>query len=382
MKRWGLYLLWIAAFLLALGIGGFNLLYRLRVQPFLSQELALQDKFQKPYDDDARFLREAAARLGYNSAANQSDASFTLNGKVFWTPQIRGVRVGAKAPLVDEKLKIEIARTRDAWVEYVAKGRPFSTDLSIFSGLANFDHWDLERDSPISDLAAKNLFVPPTRLPLPDVTDLLTLAKLRLIDGGLRGDYLSALRDVRTLAQLMMTTENLQLILAGIVMLDHERRAYEYFTTERGWKTDAWLPVDRSITRRAHRAVLATRGYLRLWTKPQVLQKVFLGNEPPLGFCAAVNEGIPFDFALRRVLEPQLPLELNAKDAYARLDRVLLKAQTRCRLRYLTKMISADAIHVSIPGAWPLTYLPYTRKVFGLRASAADLGAFTGYARN
>lgn len=365
--------------MLALGIGGLNVLYRWRVQPFLTHELALQDKNRKTYDDDSRFLKEAAARLGYNSTALENDAGFELNSKVYWTPALKGLRTGAAKPLVDEKLKIEIARARDTWIEYIAKGRPLEADLSLFSKLSNFDHWDLERESPVSDLASKNQFVPPTRLPIPDITDLMTLTKLRLIDGGLRADYLNALRDVRALAQLMMTTENLQLVLAGIVALDHERRAFEYYKTERGWKTDEWIPVDRNITRRAHRAVLATRGYLRLWTKAPTLQKIFLSDDAPVGFCASVNEALPFEFAIRPVLEPQLPFELNTQEEYARLDRIFLKARTRCRLRYLTKMVAADEIHVSIPGAWPLTYLPYTRKIFGMRTSTADLSAFAGY---
>lgn len=382
LKRWGLYLAVIAGLLFALGIGGLNILYRWRVQPFLSTQLSIQEKNHAAYEEDTAFLRQAAARLGYNSFAVESDASFELNSRVFWSPSYeKGSSIGARKPLVDELLKIEIARVRDAWVEYIAKGRPLSADLSLFKNIGKFDHWDLERDSPISELASRGIFVPPTRLPIPDTSDLITLAKLRLIDGGLRQDYLPALRDVRALAQLMMTTENLQLVLSGIFILDHERRAFEYYVNEMKWQNAEWHPVERNVTRRAHRAVLATRGYLRLWTKPERLQKYFLGDVVPVGFCASVNEALPFEYSLRGALEPQLPLELDTREEYLRLDRILLKAQTRCRLRYLSTLAKRDVFHLPIPGPWPLTVMPYTRKIFGMRVSTAELGGFSDYSR-
>jgi hypothetical protein len=381
VKSWGIYLSVVALLLFALGIGGLNILYRWRVKPYLSRQLAIQEKFHKPYEEDTAFLKEAAARLGYNSSATESDASFVLNPKVFWNPPLKGSKLGLGHPLVDEKLKIDIALAKDQWMTFVAKGRALGGDLSIFKDLSTYDHWDIERESPISELAAKQTFVPPTRLPIPDVSDLTTVVKLRLIDGGLRRDFLPALRDVRALAQLMMTTENLQLVLSGIVMLDHERQAFDYYAKELKWQTTEWMPVDREITRRAHRAVLATRGYLRLWTKPSRLQAYFLGDTTPVGFCAAVNEALPFDYALRRVLEPQLPFEMSTQEEYARLDRILLKARTKCRLRYLTKLSERGRFHVPVPGPFLLSHLPYSRKIFGMRVSASELGGFTDYAR-
>ena len=111
LKRWGLDLSVIAGILFALGIGGLNILYRWRVQPFLTTQLSIQDKNHKAYEEDTAFLKQAAARLGYNSNLNQNDASFDLNSRVFWSPAYgKGSRIGSKTPLVAKELKIEIAK--------------------------------------------------------------------------------------------------------------------------------------------------------------------------------------------------------------------------------------------------------------------------------
>ena len=220
--------------------------------------------------------------------------------------------------------------------------------------------------------------MPPSKISLPDANDIIALSKLRLAQGSMMNQPLVALREVRKLAELLMTTENLQLTMTGLALLDHERRAYNFFVNERQIKTDDWKPVDRNITRRAHRALIASPGYLRLWTDADILQKDFIDHTPP-GFCATVNEALPFEFSLRGLLEPEWPLEHSLASEYERLDRVFLKARSQCRLRYLTKLVEANRFAEDVPGPVVLNRLPYARKVFGMRLSTANFSGFDGY---
>jgi hypothetical protein len=189
------------------------------------------------------------------------------------------------------------------------------------------------------------------------------------------------LRDARILGRLLLTTENIQLTLAGLLILDFERRAYRYYVDNLKMNALTWTPIDPNVTRRARRAILATRAYLRLWTPTKTLDDFFLGEATPPGLCAAANEGLPFDYALRGILEPHWPFEMDTRAEYSRLDHIFLKAQSACRLKYLSSLTKDGRLRVKVPGSVVFNDLPYSRKIFGLRLSAAELGGFEAYGR-
>jgi hypothetical protein len=377
MNRWGLYLSVVAVTLFALGVGGLNFLYRLRVKPGLDAQIALQYRYKSLYEEDVAFLAKSATELNLGASGGTSDAGPFLNALVLWTPSSEN----QKKAIVDQPTRVALMRTGSDWILQIAKGRHPKVDLGFFKNLSQYDYWDIERESPIAALVAKEVFVPPTHLPLPDTSDLIAAVKLRLIAGGLDKNFVPALRDARTLGRLLLTTENIQLVLAGLLVLDFERRAYRYYVDELKMNAKLWAPVDANVTRRARRAVLATRAYLRLWTPAKMLEQFFLGPSVPPGFCAAVNEALPFDYSLRKILEPHWPFEMDTRTEYARLDRILLKAQSVCRLRYLTALTSEGRLRIHVPGPILFNDLPYSRKIFGLRLSAADLGGFEAYGK-
>ena len=72
---------------------------------------------------------------------------------------------------------------------------------------------------------------------------------------------------------------------------------------------------------------------------------------------------------------------MDTRAEYGRLDRIYLKAQSECRLRYLTALTKANRLKISVPGPFLFNDLPYSRKIFGLRLSSANLGGFNAYGR-
>ena len=377
MNRWGLYLSVVAITLFALGVGGLNFLYRWRVKPGLDVQIELQNRYRPLYEEDVAFLARNASELSLGASGGTTDAGPFLNPKVLWSPTQDH---SAKA-IVDQATRVALLRTGGDWILQIAKGRHPKVDLSFFGELAKYDYWDIEKDSQISALIEKKVFVPPSHLPIPDTGDLVAAAKLRLIAGGLDNDFMPALRDARILGRLLMTTENSQLIIAGLLILDFERRAYRYYVDNLKMPQTTWTPIDANVTRRARRAVLATRAYLRLWTPTKSLQDLFLEKSIPPGLCAAVNDAIPFDYSLRGILEPHFPFEMDTRAEYKRLDRIYAKAQTECRLRYLTSLTNEGPLRIRVPGPIFFNDLPYSRKIFGLRLSSVDLGGFEAYGK-
>ena len=372
--RWLSYFVAAALSLLAVSIGMTQILFRWHVKPHLERDRSAQERHFQSYLEDIQFL--SRAEILAVTKTREANAGLFLNSRVYWSPPVDGFPA---TPKVAKTLSETLFRFRGDWMRKYERAKHMRVDLSIFSDLSRFDHWDLEEDSPISKLTRDREFVPPPQLPIPETSDLLSLVKLRLMNGALNGDFLKALSDVRHLARLMLSTENTQLVLAGLAALDYERYAYRFYVEERGMAAKGWIPVDRNITRRAHRATLATRSYLHLWTDGTKLESIYLGPLTPVGFCAAANEAFPLEYALRSRLEPRWPMEMALNREYNRLDRIFARARRECRLRYLSELVSHGAIRVRVPGPLVLTRLPYARKVFGLRSSVISFQGFEAY---
>jgi hypothetical protein len=375
-RRWIGYSSLIAFALALIALAGVAYLYSTSVEPVLRNHIAVQERHQKLYFEDVEYL--ARFNLFKGAKAGARDAGPSLNHRLHWTPAIAGLESGG-APVVTATLRERLLRYRNDWIRQhskIGKARP---DLSLFDDLASFDHWDLEEASPIAQLIAAKRFIPPDSLPQPDTADLIALAKLRLMKGAEERAPLPALRDVRALARLLFTTESMQQALAGIAVLDIERRAYRYYVDEQGLDPQAWEPLDRNFTRRAHRAIQATRGYLYLWTPKDIYTKAFLGADTPPGFCAAVNEAFPAELALRPLLEPHWPIERDYTEAYARLDETFALAERHCRLRYLRSLVQERNFAADLPGPELFFALPYARHLFGMRLSTVGFTGFDAY---
>lgn len=379
-------ILYLSFGLLILGVlafGGVEILYSWRIRPLIEHVRSIQDRHEPTYLDDLIYLSKfplLAPTSGRSDAKSdpKSDAGTVLNPKLFWSPASAS---GSSEPLIPGEVREELLRLKGDWIRQTSRVKAMAGDLSFFSGLGRFDYWDIETKSPIQELIESTKFVPQSRLPVPEVSDLLAATKLRLLQANLDGKMVEALQDVRQFARLLLTTESLQLVIAGLTVLDHERRAYRHFVDEKGLPPDSWLPVDRNLTRRAHRTLLATSGYLKLVTGARTIEKVFLGPRAPIGFCAVINDSIPFEYSLKPLLLPLVPFELDNRDAYARLDRIFDRARGSCRIKYLRRLAETETFSSERPGPFLLNRLPFTRRVFGMKAEVAKFGGFDAYSQ-
>ncbi len=374
--------------LLAVNIAGVEFLFSKNLKKSLGEITTVQDEFLETYLADIEFLERSdlASTLARNikeaaTATEDVDAGRVLNKLVQWTPRSD---FGRKDPLVPAKSREFLMRYDDDWI----KGRTFvergsvKADLSFLDGIENFKIWDIEKNSPLAALVDRGEFVLPSRLPVPETLDLVTVVKVRLIQGSYDGKPLEALRQVRQFATLLLTTENTQLVLAGLSSLDLERRAYREYVDREWIDAAAWLPIDRNTSMRASRAFNATAGYMRAITSEETFNRVFAEGKIPPGLCAAANEQLPAEYAYRDQLTGWWPLERGYRQGFKRLDRVLEMAEKHCRLRLLKKLKSENAFRDIAPEApWPLVAFPYFRTLFALRDWTAWPKHFDGYSR-
>lgn len=361
----------------ALGIGGVEYLGQTRIDPVIKEYRGVQAAFLGQFEEDQEFLR----RIPIFSSSQQAtkDAGGFLNQRVIWTPEMPGQEQFAVR--LPSELSEEILRYKNDWLRHHSRLlRNRKVDLSWFNEISKFDYWDLESNSPQGKLIELQSYISPENLPIPDAIELLTLAKLRLAVGADEKKPLQALQHLRQLATLLLTTESIHMYTTALGVLDIERRGYQYFLDTEMMKEDDWEVIPRNITRRASRALWAARGYFHVWTDTRLLERIFLNQREPIGFCAAINEAAPRELALRPLFARTLPFERDLDLPLATLDRVMKRADDTCRLKYLTVMRNEGLLQKEkgVPGF--LTVLPYSRKIFGLRIATLPFIGFEGYA--
>lgn len=377
VRRLTLFIAVTGALLLAVAAAGLLFLTKTRVEPEREHNAAVQRKHLKAYLDDLDFV--ARERFFAQAPTKGRDASTTLNPKVPWQPR----ELGAKPPverLVDPAVRDRILRLRSEWIEHPGAFRSAKADFSILKAMLTFDRWDIESEGPIAELAKDVRFVPPSRLPSPDTIEIMALVKLRLVTSIESDEELEALRETRQAAKLLFSSESLQLQLAALSLLDVERRAYRRFVETNEIEDETWRPIERSVVRRAARALWATRGYLRLLTPVDVFQSALLDpKREPLGLCAAANEAYPVELSLKPLLDGAWPGEHDYSENYQMLDRALERALGSCRLRYLSALIKGNRFDSDLPVPALFARLPWSRQMFGARLGSLNFLGFESY---
>lgn len=378
MKLWGY--LGIGFLVLAgAGILGVEYLGRTRVDPIIREYSAIQKSHLEAFIEDQTFLRRSDFFV--IPPADSADAGKVLNLRLPWQPPPKDEN--PKPARLSKELTERILRYRGDWMRHhgpLLKGNP--PDLSLFDKIETFQIWDIEKTGPIAKLMDTGIFVVPEALPIPDSIEIITLAKLRLAAGAEYKNPKVALSQVRKLARLLLTTENIHLFSTGLSLLDIERVALTYYTDSGLLGEGEWQPVSRNYTRRASRAVWAARGYLHAWTDPEIIEKVFLGPDLPVGFCAAINEGAPKELSLRSIFMSQFPFERDLRGKFRLLEKVVARAKANCRIRYLSRMEELNRLRSVLPVPAFLTVLPFSRKIFGLRLATLPFTGFEAYKEN
>jgi hypothetical protein len=271
---------------------------------------------------ESRILEDQASWLGdpLLEAREGDDAAAVLGSRVRWEATDGGAPQGTL--VVPEAFAAQLKSWGPDWAQHAADPEAAvveAVDLSWMSELSRLSAWDLE--GPASPLATAP-YAPMTE-PIPQFQELQAIAKVRLLQGLRGGDPRPAAAEVRELARLCLTTENLVGAMVGVAVLLIEARAHEAAVT-RGLDVSGWRPVDearrQSLTRVYWAAnvpytLLATGRAASFTSSPAM----------PIGRCVALREALGLAQFARPYAETLLP------ERYAALTKAL--AENPCRLR-------------------------------------------------
>lgn len=191
-----------------------------------------------------------------------------------------------------------------------------NVDFSWMATLGDFDYWDLEALGP-APLAGVSI------APVPNLVDVGDWVRLRLAKGLHDGDLPRAQSEVRELARLLLTTEDLGTILVGASFLGTaaSARTPEVFEG----------PVTREDRLRMSRATFATFAFTIVGA-PEEAEPDF--KDIRFGRCVALHDAVMLALPLRSGLS-----EARLRDV-AVLGRLLAEAP-ECRLRSLRRKWAA-----------------------------------------
>ena len=192
-------------------------------------------------------------------------------------------------------------------------------------------------------------------------------------------ETLQALKDVRQVATLFLSTENLNLEMTGLRLLDFERVAFAYYVKSKLMKETDWSPLSATILSQATRAWPATAGYARILTQDSTFKKVF-SEIKPTGLCAALNSTVPHDWLLKPMLQPRIWPEPSFAKEYDRHEELVQNAKSQCRLKYVTRLMKADTSYDRLPVPFPFGLLPFSRRTYGVKLATVGFTGFETYA--
>jgi hypothetical protein len=168
-------------------------------------------------------------------------------------------------------------------------------DLSLMRDLLRMDHWeDAGPGGRYAEYLQTDGHPMLAESPIPNLVDLMTLARLRLARGLASpegADMLHALQETRHLARLVYSTENLVASMVAKAILSIEDRAYRR-AVERGLIAPGdWEPASDELRQAIRRVGFGSVMVAAGWTIPDdALEQLEAEGQGLFSLCAAITE--------------------------------------------------------------------------------------------
>jgi hypothetical protein len=253
------------------------------------------------------------------------DAGVVLNGLLPW--EKAGDTRSVAGELISDELRGKLRAK--AWIDAGPEIDLSSQDLSWMGKLADYDYWDLTSAPPIRaqlEAMVSGKILPLTYFasaPLPNIGTLVPLAKLRLLKGLKEGKPLIALREVRHLARLSYSAEDLVGAMVAVSILSAERTAYVRAVHKGLIKQAAWRPMPDRGRDIFKAVILGAVPFFSPLVPDEVLSKAFPLGQPMPGACAVIREGTMRMAAIHPHFASRFPLERDFSKKLAYLRKAL-----------------------------------------------------------
>ena len=260
-----------------------------------------------------------------------------------------------------------------------------SGDLSMLASLSAYDTWDPASSGPEARRLARPHRESVLENPAPLYEPIYNLAKLRLAQGFASGDVLPALVEVRQLAKLTWSTENIMGELVAMGMLKDERATYEAAVAKGKLDPAAWTPVSEADANAIKHATIGLIGLYLGFAPPDALDRLHAVVPEPPATCGAATEAARTLGLMRRYFTQTWPGEIDLSDRLPAVDGVL--RSDRCRWSAIgeawrERPLDWDLapVQASAPG-WPAVLrLPWLRQAYAAVGMGIVLPVHNPYA--
>lgn len=183
-----------------------------------------------------------------------------------------------------------------------------AVDTSWMASLRGCDRWDLESGRPepaeIQSYAASMGWV---HLTAPALRFFRAAAWSRLIQGARRGDFPTAVLEVRHLGRLLSNTEDMLMVVLGSQFLDFEQMMVDAATDPaHAFVLGDFTPLPKTNVA-AHQRVVAelSKSLLHVKTPAWVIQKVLVEGEPHPQLCAQIMDELGMWVVMRTFVDDE-----------------------------------------------------------------------------
>ncbi len=345
------------------------------MSPIIEKQIQVQERHLNTFLEDSVLIQQIKM---LQNLKQTKDAGPVLQSYLKWDLSIRSER-NLSQSIIPKKTSEQLIYYGPKWLEKYRLFRTSDADLGILDTLKDYDYWNIEENSPIQKIISTGKFLHPAELPLPNNIELIHLAKLSLLRGLNDNDLEPQLRKVRHFARILLNSQNIILITAGLSILHAEREAY-LFHIENLNRPDFedWDIIEQSELKRIHRYIWALRGYFRVWSKTEQMQQIVERAKDNFGFCAALNDAIPFAMSFKPYLQYKIPYEMDYSKNYSFFEELGESYSGTCRFAYVNHSIEHPPRSIK-KGRSLFHLLPFFRRLVGLQLNLVPRPDFDGY---
>lgn len=296
--------------------------------------------------DDERAL---AAAPPFDPPGTAHDAGPWLNPRIDWSSGTAALEAYKKThPTPSPSLEVPAKLRTIALIDELKKPKPdpdvLAADTSWMRGLAEFDHWDWERDSPSEIDGSLGL-----AMPLPGFSQLIAWSRVRLLQGAASDDPRPAAREVRQLARLAYSTETIIGVQIAVALLGMERTTYDAVRAAKGAAAvEGWALPSADVERRLKRVAWGVAALMNPMAPQEEAKPVLAAPvTPPAGFgqCAGLGEGLRMAHFARAYFD-----DGAFADRFRALGDALQASAPTCRLRRVREAWAAPGTRGALRG--------------------------------
>ncbi len=374
--RWLIFLSLVVSLVVTSITVGVQHLIKKEISPLVQAQQSILVRHLNQFERDS----EAIAKMEFlKSGPKEKNAGPLMAQVLAW-----GLRLGSDRSIRSLPEKTEIAEKLSylgkEWLSKHRLLRTDDTDLGFLRDLMNYDHWDLLDNTPLAKMVSSDQFLHPAQIPLPNAGRLIMIAKLRLVQGLNNDTLYEALVETRHLGKILIRSQNLILAATGISVLHSERDAYEFNLKNK--KHHQQLADYEALSREdltvARRYLWALRGYFRIWSPIELMERVVKMSQSHWGVCAALNEAIPFAMSFKPYLKSRFPFEMDFSKQYRFFEGLADQFQYQCRFDYVRHSIAKSPKSMTEKTSF-FHLLPFFRRLVGLKLNLVPRADFEAY---